>query len=346
MGAAIMTRRPRKIAEQVIAITGASSGIGLLVARKAAHAGARVALISRNADVLHDLVDEIVAAGGDALALPADVGSADALVAAAAAIVERYGRIDCWINDAGVAIYAKLADTPIEEHQRLFQTNYFGVVNGSLAALPHLRASGGSLLTVASIASDLPSPLLGAYSASKHAVKGFINSLRIELNSEGSPVAVTLIKPSGVDTPIAQHAVNHEGTEVRVPPPVYDPEIVAQAILDAVERPRREITIGGLGRLNVILVQHFPKLLDWIAPVMIPILAPPRPPTLDMPNLFLSSEAGRVRSGVEHGRTFSFYAAFQRHRLWLGAVATGILLASLAVPGLRQRGVGHPPSGR
>ena len=252
--------------QQVMLITGASSGIGLVTAKAAAARGARVMLVARNRDALVEAVREIELAGGAAAFGVADVGDADQVRAAADEAVARFGRIDTWVNNAGVAIYAQLGDTPLDEHERLFRTNYFGVVNGCQAAIPLLKG-GGALITVGSITSDLPTPILSAYAASKHAAKAYVEALRMELHADGLPIAVTLIKPSGIDTPIGQHAANHgDGKgmqgEALVPPPVYAPELVADAILYAAEHVRRDITVGGVGRLQVLVGQHFPWLID------------------------------------------------------------------------------------
>ncbi len=142
--------RPRlkPLADQVILITGASSGIGLVTAKAAARRGARVMLVARNERVLSEAVDGIVAAGGVAAYAVADVGSLEQVRAAADAAILQFGRIDTWVNNAGVAIYANLVDTPTDEHERLFRTNYFGMVNGALTAVAHLRDAGGALITV------------------------------------------------------------------------------------------------------------------------------------------------------------------------------------------------------
>lgn len=332
--------RLRPLSDQVIVITGASSGIGLLTAQKAAAAGAKVLLVARNEPALAAAVADIKARGGIAEFQVADVGHADQVERAAARAIEAFGRIDTWINNAGVAIYATLAETPHDEHRRLFQTDYFGVVHGAIAALPHLRKNGGALITVGSIASDLPSPLLGAYSAAKHAVKAYIDTLRIELETENAPVSVSLIKPAGMDTPIGQHAANHQGHEALIPPPVYDPALTADAILDAAQNPRREITVGGVGRAEVLVGQHFPWLLGRLAPLLIPLLTDrSRPPTPGN-TLFRSQDAGRVRSGTEKGRSFSLYTAAATHRGWLlGAMAAGAVAAVGVAASRRRNGV-------
>ncbi|WP_116090541.1 SDR family oxidoreductase [Sphingomonas crusticola] len=315
----------RPLHEQVMVITGASSGIGLDTAKMAAAAGAKVVLVARDEAALANAVAEIEQAGGVAAFAVADVGVPEEVEAAAALAIARFGRIDTWVNDAGVAIYAMLRDTPIAEHEQLFRTNYFGVVNGATAALRHMRASGGALITVGSIASDLPSPVMAAYAASKHAVKGYINSLRIELVTEQVPVSVTLVKPGGIDTPIGQHAANHMGHEALIPPPVYDPDLVAQAILEGAEHPRREITIGGVPRLQVLIGTHFPGLLDHLARFLIPALTDPSRPPTPSDNMSAPANEGRVRSGIKSGRSFSLYTWAARHR-----VVTGLGLAALA----------------
>lgn len=319
----------KPLGDQVIVITGASSGIGLVTAQRAARAGARVMLVARDEAALQRAVAAIDAAGGTAAYALADVGVAAEVEAAAALAVARFGRIDSWVNNAGVAIYAKLRETPLDEHERLFRTNYFGMVNGTIAALPHLRESRGALITVASIAADLPTPMLGAYSAAKHAVKGYINSLRIELVTDRIPVSVTLIKPSGISTPIGQHASNHQSHEALIPPPIYDPDLVAKAILHAAEHPRREITVGGMGRMNVLLGTHFPAALDHLARFMQPLLEDPARPAIPRDNLFAPSGDNQERSSYESGRSFSVYTSAQRHR-----VVTGVGLAALVGAGV------------
>jgi short-subunit dehydrogenase len=322
----LSSKRP-SIDRKVIVITGASSGIGLATARRAAAAGAAVMLVARNGDALARIAAEIREVGGTADHVVADVGVAADVERAADATIARYGRINCWISNAGVAIYATLENTPLAEHERLFRTNYFGTVHSALAALPHLRAVHGQLIVIGSIASELPSPLLGAYSASKHAVKAYVDSLRAELIAAGDSVLITLVKPSGIDTPIGEHAANHQGKEALVPPPVYHVEVAAKAIVDAIENPRRELTIGGVGRLNVLAVAHFPRLLDHLARFLIPLLTNPSRPPTPTDNLFQPAEGGLTRSKNESGRTFSFYTAVARHRpaatLMVGLAAMG-----------------------
>lgn len=308
-------------------ITGASSGIGLVTARMAAARGARVMLMSRDAETLARIASEL---GERAAFAVADVGDCKAVEAAAQAAIERFGRIDSWVNVAGVTIYAKLLDTPMDEHERLFRTNYFGVVHGALAAIPRLRTQGGALITVGSIVADVPTPVMGAYAASKHAVKGYIESLRIEVTGDGLPVAITLIKPSGIDTPIADHAANHLDGAALLPPPVYDPVLVAEAILDAAVHPRRDVNVGGVGRAEVLAANHFPWVLDWFGGALGRVLRDPSRDPSRGDNLDRPLRNGAERSADQGGRQVSLY----RHR---GALAIGAVAAAGIIVALRRR---------
>ena len=302
----------KPLAEQVMLITGASSGIGLVTARAAARQGAGVMLVARDEAALREAAAGLQAEGFEAAFAVADVRSIDELRDAAAATVARFGRIDTWVNCAGVALYARLVDTPEDEHQQLFQTNYFGVVHGSLVAVEHLQGKGGALITVGSIAGDIPSPIMGAYDASKHAVKGFTESLRIEINADRLPISVTLIKPAGIDTPIAGHAANHLAGEALIPPPVYAPELVADAILAAAVKPQLGITVGGIGRAQVLFGTHFPGLLARFGGLMIPMLSDPDQASTPGSNLDRHARDGAERSANQAGRPVSLYAIARR----------------------------------
>ena len=325
----------KPIAQQVMVITGASSGIGRVTAKAAAAAGAKVMLVARNEGSLREVLDEIAAAGGTAAYAIADIGDADAVSAAADAAIARFGRIDTWVNNAGTAIYAKLVDTPMDEHQQLFRTNYFGTVNCTLTAIRHLRDRGGAIITVGSIGSDLPTPILSAYAASKHAVKGFIQSLRLELAADGVPIAVTLIKPSGIDTPIAQRAANHVDGEGRIPPPVYDPSLVATAILDAAEHVRRDITVGGLGRAQVLLGTHFPAVLEQLSGVLMRLASNPARPKALVNSLFAPNQRGQERSGVQRGLQTSLHDTAERHPVVTELAAVAALAGVIGVVAFR-----------
>lgn len=272
-----MKLRLKEIKDQVIVITGASSGIGLATAQMAAARGARVVLTSRDAADLERAVDAIRSAGGEAISVTADVADRAALEAVVERAMSQFGGIDTWVNNAGVSIYGTIEQVPVEDAQRLFQTNYFGVVNGSLAALPHLKrraaeagpGHGAALINIGSVVSDTPIPLQGHYSASKHAVKGFTDTLRMELEKEGAPISVTLVQPSAIDTPYPEHAANYLGVEPKHAPPVYAPEIVARAILTCAERPQRDVKVGSTAHLFAATEAMAPRLGDRMKEAML-----------------------------------------------------------------------------
>ncbi|MFM0049738.1 SDR family oxidoreductase [Caballeronia grimmiae] len=261
-----MRNRLKPLREQTIVLTGATSGIGLATARRAAKAGARLMLISRDEAALKSLAEELSNDGGpDVAYTAADVGDESQLQAAADATIERFGGFDTWINNAGVSIYGRCVDVTLEDQRKLFDTNYWGVVNGSRIAVKHLRERGGALVNLGSELSDVAVPLQGPYVASKHAVKGFTDSLRIELKDDGAAVSVTLIKPAGIDTMFVEHAKNYLEQEPKLPPPVYAPDIVAKAILHAATHPERDIYVGGASRMMAGFGQRAPRLYDAIA---------------------------------------------------------------------------------
>jgi len=258
-------KHPKRLADQVIVITGASSGIGLTTARMAARRGARVVLAARNNPDLDAVTNEICANGGRAIAVATDVSDASSVERLGEEAIATFGRIDTWVNNAGLSIYGKLTDVPLEDKRKLFDINFWGVVYGCRTAVKLMRNTGGVLINLGSEVSDVAIPLQGMYSASKHAVKGYTDALRMELEHDRIPIAVTLVKPSAVNTPFPEHARNYldEGVPA-LPPPVYAPEVVAEAILRCAERPVRDIVIGGAGRLQIALSHAAPRLADKV----------------------------------------------------------------------------------
>ncbi len=250
--------------EQTIVITGGSSGIGLATAERAARSGANVVIIARGEDALEKAAANIRASGGRCDHVVADVASREQVRAAVATVIDRHGGFDTWVSNAGVGVYAKLEDLADEDHRQVFETNYWGVVHCATEALPQLKKRGGALITMGSISSQMPAPLLSSYTASKYAVKGYIDSLRLELMHDDAPVSVTLIQPSGINTPFSKHALNETDERAQVPPPVYDPEIVAKAVCNAAENPVRDMIVGGGGRAMTLLDNVAPNLADHL----------------------------------------------------------------------------------
>jgi short-subunit dehydrogenase len=253
----------KKLADQVIVITGASSGIGLATAETAAKKGAKVVLAARSGETLDEVVQRIATAGGEALAVTCDVADPEQVKRLAEAAIARFGRIDTWVNNAGVGMYGRLDEVSQEDSRRLFDTNFWGLVNGSLAALPHLKRGGGALINIGSEVSEAAVPLLGMYVASKHAVKGFTDTLRIEVEDvDKAPVSITLIQPSAVDTPFPQHGRNYQDQEPKLPDPMIDPQEVADAILEAAEKPTRYKKVGTMSIVNTMMAKFAPGVGD------------------------------------------------------------------------------------
>jgi short-subunit dehydrogenase len=257
-----MAKKLKPLEEQVMVITGASSGIGLATAISAARQGAALVLNARSEDVIKDVADNINDAGGEAIYVAGDVSKRADVERIAQAAVERFGRIDTWVNNAGVSMYGRITQGSDEDNRRLFDVNFWGVVNGSLVALPHIKESGGALINIGSEVSEAVVPLQGMYSATKHAVKGFTDALRMELLHENEPVSVTLIQPGATDTPFPQHARNNMDQEPALPEPMDDPYHVAEKILDAATTEKRNIIVSRSAKMNVLMARLAPKVAD------------------------------------------------------------------------------------
>ena len=254
----------KNLRNQVMVVTGASSGIGRATAEMAAERGARVVLSSRNEAELKKAVDGIRERGGVAVHLVADVADPDAMEQLAKRALAEFGTIDTWVNNAGVGLYGRTTEVPLADKRRMFDINFWGVVHGCRAAVPILRQRGGALVNIGSVTSDRAVPLLGIYSASKHAVKGYTDALRMELEEEDAPISVSLVNPSSTNTPFTEHAGNYMDSQPEYGPPVYAPEAVARAILRCAERPTRNITVGGGGKMMAVMGAVAPRLTDTV----------------------------------------------------------------------------------
>jgi NAD(P)-dependent dehydrogenase (short-subunit alcohol dehydrogenase family) len=253
----------KPVDQQVVVVTGATSGIGRAAALLFAEKGAKVVVSGRDTQELESLVEEIRHYGGHANAVPADVTNFDQVKELADKTADIYGRIDTWVHTPGVMMYATFEDTKPDEFRRMIEVNLLGQIYGAKAALPYLkRGEGGALIHISSIEAVRSLPYQSAYAASKHGIVGFLDALRLELKEEGAPVAVTNIKPAGINTPLYDKALTRLGVKPRPVPPIYEPEEAARAILYAAQHPVREMSVGGAGKTLSITQRISPNLAD------------------------------------------------------------------------------------
>lgn len=252
----------------VVVVTGASSGIGRLTARHLASRGARVVLAARSREDLDDAVAECRAAAGGsgdaALAVVTDVSDEASVAALAEEAERRFGRLDAWINDAGVMAYGRFDEVPVAAHRQVVETNLLGAMYGAAQAIPRFRRQRrGVLVNVASLYAEMTSPFVSSYVTSKFGLLGFSRVLQRDLRPSDR-IRVCCVLPSSIDTPIFRHAANHFGREVRAIPPVVDPERVAKAIVGCLEHPRQEVRVGYLGRFYAWGEKLMPPVYDRI----------------------------------------------------------------------------------
>jgi short-subunit dehydrogenase len=326
----------KPLAEQTLVITGASSGIGLATAQAAARAGARVMLAARDGAALARIVEELNAAGGQTAYCATDVSDEAQVQALAALTIAEFGGFDTWVNDAGIDVITRSEDLSTAEHHQLFEVNYFGLVYGSLEAVRHFREAGksGALINLGSADSDLAQPFSVAYSATKHAIKGFTDGLRVELMRDTLPISVTLIKPSSIRTRIFDHSKSNLDGQGKGPGPQYAPEVVADAILFAAQHHRRDIAVGSMSAIGGRVGSVAPGLIDLATAAMPYSLlidqgTEPEADSLnDVPN------EGNLYARQGSGRRFSVSTQAQMHPvLGLGLAALAGAALALAVVG-------------
>jgi NAD(P)-dependent dehydrogenase (short-subunit alcohol dehydrogenase family) len=318
---------------QVVVVTGASAGVGRAIVRRFADEGASISLISRGRERLEAAAGEVEAAGGRALVLPLDVADADAVEQAAAETEEKLGPIDVWVNNAMVTLFATVAEISPEELRRATEVNYLGSVWGTMAALRRMRPRNrGTIVQVGSSLAYRGIPLQGAYCGAKHAVQGFLDSLRTELLHEGSKVRVTTVHLPALNTPQFSWGRTKLSKEPQPVPPIFQPEVAAEAVVWAARNPRRELWVGWSTVQAIVGNKIAPGLVDlYLARTGIDAQQTADPVRPDRPdNLFEPAPGDFAAHGRFEGRSKSRSVQLwaTMHRRWLvgGAAAAAALV--------------------
>lgn len=310
-----------------IVVTGASSGIGRETALRLASHGANVVVAARREEPLGSVVADCRTAGGAALAVPTDVADPAAVDALAAAAVERFGRIDGWVNNASVSLIGPFESLPPDAFRRTIDVNFHGVVHGSRAALREFRRTGrGTIVNVASLAGRIGAPYYTAYASAKHAVVGFSQSLRMEL-ADTPGIDVCTVMPAAIDTPFFEHSGNYAGRPFKPIRPFYQPELVADLIVGLLERPRGEVFAGDMARPSSWFRTLAPGAFERVYGAMVErdhFLAEPAP--RGPGNVFAPMAAGTEVHGGWSERQASLATASRLAGIaTIGALAVGLL---------------------
>src|SRR5437763_3451566 len=248
---------------ETVVITGASAGVGRATARLFGRHGARIGLLARGVERLTAAAEEVRELGGEALVLPTDVADPDAVEAAAAAVERQFGAIDIWVNNAMATIFARFAEITPEEYRRATEVTYLGCVFGTMAALRRVRPRNhGTIVQVGSALAYRSIPLQSPYCGAKHAIRGFTDSLRSELIHQNSRVHLTMVQMPALNTPQFDWARNKTGRRPQPVPPIFQPEVAAEAIWFAAHARRREVYVGGPTVKAIIGNKVAPGLLD------------------------------------------------------------------------------------
>lgn len=254
---------PRTLSEQVVVVTGASSGIGRETALQLAQRGAKLVVAARNTEALESLAKEVERVGGTATSVQTDVSQWEQVRTLAQRALDEHGRIDAWINCAAVAVYGTVADLDVAEIDRVLDVILRGEIYGMKAALEVMKPAGtGTIINVASALGVRAVPLQSAYVAAKFGVRGFAQSLRMELKHEKFPIAVCTVLPSSVNTPLFTHARSRMDVKPQPVPPIYEPSVVARALITLAQQPQDEVVVGGGGKMLALVERLAPRLAD------------------------------------------------------------------------------------
>lgn len=317
---------------EVVVITGASAGLGRAIAQAFAQEGARIGLLARGRAGLEGAKRDVEGLGGEAIALPTDVSDANAVEAAAAAVEERFGAIDVWVNNAMCSVFSPVKQMEPEEYKRVTEVTYLGVVYGSLAALKRmLPRDRGVIVQVGSALAYRGIPLQSAYCASKHAIQGFCDSLRCELLHDKSKVRVVMVQMPAMNTPQFDWVKSRLQRKAQPVPPIFQPEVAADAVVYAAHSNRREIYVGGPTVEAIVGNKIAPAFADWyLSKTCVDAQQTNQPENAQRPNnLFEPVDDDRDHGA--HGRfdslsrDFSLQVWANKNRSWLGLGALALL---------------------
>jgi NAD(P)-dependent dehydrogenase (short-subunit alcohol dehydrogenase family) len=293
-----------RINGSVAVVTGASSGIGRATALALSQRGASVVLAARRPEALEEVAAECQALGAETLVVPTDVSDPAQVERLAERAMSRFGRIDAWVNNAAVTMFAPFLEAPLDDVERIWRVNVMGYWHGLRAALPRMKDRGnGVVVNVSSVVSGLPQPYTQIYSMTKAANRAMGASVRQELMLEGSRsrgVKVVSVLPAAIDTPLFEHNANFTGRETKAMPPVYSAERVARTIVNQIRFPRREVTVGPAGRQMLMQAKFSPRLTERFMAGQVDKthLARTKPAAATHGNLFEPAEgAGSVDGG-------------------------------------------------
>jgi short-subunit dehydrogenase len=254
----------KRLSDQVIVITGASSGFGRGAAIQFAAESACVVLAARREELLDELVDECEAAGGTAMAVPTDVSELSEVEDLADMVVGEFGRLDVWVNNAGAVAIGRFEDVPIQDHVKVIETDLLGTVYGSYFAMQKFRQQGeGILINVASVVGKVPMPYYSSYAAAKHGVVALSSAIRLELEvNKIDTIRVCTVLPTSTDTPFFEHAANYSGHEFLPTPPVYDPKDVIDVIVKLATDPEDEVAVGSAAKMAILAHNMAPGMTE------------------------------------------------------------------------------------
>ena len=325
---------------EVVVVTGASAGVGRATARAFGERGARVGLLARGEAGLEGAREDVEAAGGTALAIPTDVADADAVEDAAERVEEEFGPVDVWVNNAMTSVFSPASEMTPEEYRRVTDVTYHGYVNGTLAALDRMRPRDeGVVVQVGSALAYRGIPLQSAYCASKHAIQGFTESLRSELIHDESGVQVTMVQLPAMNTPQFEWVRTRLPNHPQPVPPLYQPEVAADAITWAVDHDRDELWVGVPTVEAIVGNRLIPRHLDrklaedaWDGQMTDEPVDEDRPDNLREPVDGDRDYGARGRFDDEaRERSYQLWASTNRR--WLAALAA-VLVGVAGVAGL------------